>query len=220
MKSKYFIALFFFTCAVICGMITQFQSWGGVIYISNSQILEKNRNPAAIRKVFDFSQLEGSALKMRSQRRLIEDANVTTEKGKVTIELGHFVTKGDGNRKVFACDFYEHVNLTFKAEGMATGGEIPTMIVEAPCRVSSDLNKISSINIPVNKILNEKPSDMVLSYDESSVSFHFENIGSSWPKNWVLRSVKLSRDNHPGDEIEVDDHEIKDITSIPISMKW
>lgn len=220
MKNTYFFALLVFAVAVVCGVLSQFQSWDGVIYISNSQILEKNRNPAAIRKAFDFSQLEGSALKMRSQRRLIEEATVTNENGKVTIELGHFVTKGEGNRKVFACDFYEHVYLTFKAEGVATGGEIPTMRVEGPCKVSADLNKISSISIPVNRILNEKPSDMDLNYDQSSVTFHFENIGPSWPKNWVLKSVHLSRDNHPGEGIEVDEQEIHDLSSIPISMKW
>ena len=220
MKNKIIFSLLFFGVAVAGGMYSQFQSWDGVIYISNSQILEKNRNPAAIRKVFDFSQLEGSALKMRSQRRLIEEANITSEKGRVSIELGHFVTKGEGNRKIFACDFYERVNLTFKAEGMATSGEIPTLRVEGPCKVSADLNKISLISIPVARILNEKPSDMDLNYDQSSVSFHFENMGHSWPKNWILKSVRLSRDNHPGEGIEVDEHEIKDISSIPISMKW
>ncbi len=220
MKSRNIFSLFFFGIAVISGMLSQFQSWGGVIYISNSQILEKNRNPATLRKVFDFSQLEGSALKMRSQKRLIEEASIVNENGKVSIELGHFVTKGDGNRKIFACDFYERVNLTFKAEGIATSGEIPTLRVESPCKVSADLNKISLISIPVDRILNEKPSDMDLSYDQSSVNFHFENIGGSWPKNWVLKSVKLSRDDHPGDGIEVDEREIKDITSVPISMKW
>lgn len=220
MKNKHIFALLFFGFAVSVGMVSQFKSWSGVIFISNSLILDNNRNPAALHKVFDFSQLEGSALKMQSQRRLIEDANVTNENGKVSIELGHFVTKGEGNRKVFACDYYEHLYLTFKAEGMATGGEVPSMTIEGPCKVSSDLNKISSISIPVARILNEKPSDMDLSYDQSSVSFHFANMGPSWPKNWILTSVKLSRDNSPGEGIEVDEQEIKEITSIPISMKW
>lgn len=220
MKNKILFSLIIFGFAALFGVYSQMQSWDGVIFISNSQILEKNRNPAAIRKVFDFSQLEGSALKMRSQRRLIEEANITNENGRVSIELGHFVTKGEGNRRIFACDFYERVTLTFKAEGIAASGEIPTLRVEGPCKVSADLNKISLISIPVNKILNERPSDMDLNYDQSSVSFHFENMGQSWPKNWVLKSVKLLRDNHPGDGIEVDEHEIKDITSIPISMKW
>ena len=161
---------------------------------------------------------------MRSQRRLIEEASVKSEKGNVSIELGHFVTKGEGSQKVFACDFYEHVNLTFKAEGVATGGEVPMMTIEAPCKVSADLNKISSISVPVARILNEKPSDMDLSYDQASVNFHFANMGPSWPTHWVLSSVKLSRDNHhgegPSEVIEVDEKEIRDITAIPISMKW
>ena len=220
MKNKHLYAVLFFGFAVTIGMISQFKSWDGVIYISNSQILDTNRNPAALHKVFDFSQLEGSALKMRSQRRLIEDATITAENGKVSIELGHFVTKGDGNRKVFACDYYEHVDLTFKAEGVATGGEVPSMTIEGPCKVSADLNKISSISIPVARILNEKPTDMDLSYDQSSVSFHFANMGPSWPKNWVLTSVKLIRDGSPGEGISVDEQEIRDITAIPISMKW
>ena len=220
MKNRYIFSVLIFAVALICGLSSQYYSWDGVIYISNSQFLDKDRNPAAIKKVFDFSQLGGSALKMRSHRRLIEEANFKTENGKVLIELGHFVTRGEGNRKVFACDFYEHVSLTFKAEGVANGGEIPTMKVEGPCKVSPDLNKISWISIPVKKILNEKASDMDLNYNESNTHFHFENIGSSWPKNWVLKSVRLYRDNSSADGIEVDEAEIREISSAPISMKW
>ncbi len=220
MKTTQLTATIFLLVACAFGIVSQINSWDGVIYISNSQILDKNRNPAAIHKDFGFSQIEGSALSMRSQRRLIEEATFTKENGKIAIELGHFVTKGEGNQKVFACDYYEHVDLVFKADGTATGGEIPVMKVEAPCKVSPDLNKISAISIPVERILHEKAGDMDLRYDQSTTSFHFENVSGSWPHVWILNSVHLYRDNHPSEGIMVGPQELKDINPQPMAIRW
>ena len=220
MKQNQISGVIVLVVSIFIGTYFQLRTWDGVIFISGSKIFDKNRHPAAIRPVFDFSQLDSSALAMRSQRRLIEDATFLKQNGNISIELGHFVTKGENNQKVFACDFYEHVDLVFKAEGVATGGEIPTMKIEAPCKVSADLNKISSISIPVERILNEKASDMDLRYEQSPTNFHFENMDGSWPKHWVLTSVHLFSESNPNGGVFVSPADLREINPRPIEIVW
>jgi hypothetical protein len=220
MKTSILSAAIIMIGASAFGIFTQLQSWDGVIYISNSQVLDKYRNPAAIHKTLEYAQFEGSALSMDSQKRLIEEATFTKENGHISIELGHFVTQAEGKQKLFACDYYEHVDLIFKAEGTATGGEIPMMTVQAPCKVSPDLNKISAISIPVEKILGERARNLDSHFDQTATNFHFENMGDVWPKTWVLNSVHLYRDSHPNEGILMGPQELKNIRSQPIYLRW
>jgi hypothetical protein len=220
MKTTVLSAAIILLGASALGIFSQLHSWDGVIYISNSQVLDKYRNPAAIHKALEYAQIDGSALSMGSQKRLIEEATFKKENGKISIELGHFVTQAEGKRKVFACDFYEHVDLVFNAEGTATGGEIPSMKVQAPCKVSQDLNKILAISIPVEKILGQKAQNLDSHFDQASTNFHFENMGNVWPKTWILKSVHLYRDNHPNEGILVGPEDIKNIRSQAIYLRW
>ncbi len=220
MKTNVLSAAIVMLGASALGIFSQLHSWDGVIYISNSQVLDKNRNPAAIHKSLEYTQIDGGALSMGSQKRLIEEATFTKENGKISIELGHFITNAEGKQKVFACDFYEHVDLVFRAEGTATGGEIPMMKVQAPCKVSPDLNKILAISIPVEKILGQRAQNLDSHFDQSTTNFHFENIGNVWPKTWVLKSVHLYKDNNPNEGILVGPEELKSIRSQAIYLRW
>lgn len=58
-----------------------------------------SRDPAAIKRVYDFSNLQGSALSIATKQRLISGAKVLYEDSSVGIELGHFVVKGGEGEK-------------------------------------------------------------------------------------------------------------------------
>src|SRR3954469_4352928 len=107
-----------FVCAVVIGAAVTVATWNGKIFVSKSQYLENVRNPAAIRNVFDYSQFDGEPLKIRSLKRLLTGEQVIAQQSQVGIELGHFITKGEGGRGQLACDFYNRVSMTFEGEGV------------------------------------------------------------------------------------------------------
>lgn len=211
-------AIFFFSLGIALSFATH--TWDGVVFVSNSQLSESHRTPAALHKTFDYSTLEGGALKMLSPNRLLEEAQVFNEAGNVALEFGHFVTKGDGDQKLFACDYYDHIHLVFKANGAAINGEASTMSVEAPCKVSEDLNHIAAIYIPIEKIKNEKAHDMDLSYNQTGMNFRFENMSDTWPESWTLTGVRLRRESEVSKDIIYSEKQIKESVKGQITVKF
>ena len=130
------------------GMAHVMSSSDSLNFFSSAKFFANERNPAALKRVFDYSSFEGQPLKVRSCKRLIDDAQIVAKEGAVGVGLGHFVTKGDDGRGALACEFYGRVTMKFEGEGIMEGGEKPTMTIEAPCSVSADLNRIDPIWIP------------------------------------------------------------------------
>ena len=64
------------------------------------------RDPAAIRRTYDFSMLNGSALESAAKMRILSGAKVVRGNSEVGIELGHFVVKGEDGQKTLACQRY------------------------------------------------------------------------------------------------------------------
>lgn len=190
------------------GAIRAALSFDGVIYVSADKYLVNERNPAALKRVFDYSAFEGEPLKIRSFKRLIDDAQVVAKDGAVGVGLGHFVTKGDDGRGALACDYYGRVTLKFEGEGIMEFGEKPVMTVEAPCSVSSDLNRIDPIWIPFTRLIaeNQAPARFLEASfpDQAGVRFKFENMTAEWPRQWTLVSVKLHNEAAPGREVAID----------------
>lgn len=154
-----------------------------------------SRDPAAIRPSFDFSQMEGSLLQNASKERLVSGTRILKKRGSVGVELGHFVLRGPSGQKIFACEEYSTVKLTFEGDGTAIDGKKPMMEVESPCAISAtDVNRISPIWIPATKILEEKVHEGELTFaeaEESKVSF--AHVYDTWPTTWVLKGIHLSR---------------------------
>ncbi|MCB0363966.1 MAG: hypothetical protein H6624_13110 [Bdellovibrionaceae bacterium] len=208
-------------CAALIGSWVSLRSWDGISYY---YLDSDKRHPAAVRKVFDFSHLEGSALELASQKRLLSDARVVAvaESQDLGVELGHFITRGEAGGKQFACHAYDRVELTFYAEGMAIAGEKPLMIVEADCRIGDDINRISAIPIPVSKILQENPGELELQYmEENPVLIRFDHVAGQWPREWTLFSVKLYNQRVHGQELFIDNRQVQEISAKnSIKMTW
>jgi len=209
--------LFFFTIGFL---VTRFSP----DFVPNEEAGNKTpaRDPAAIRRVYDFSQLDGAALDQASKQRLVSGAKIHVQDTDIGIELGHFVVKGNNGQKTFACQKYTSIILQFEGEGVATSGEKPSMEVEGSCEISSlDINSISPLWIPVSKILGEPVADGEFDFREGHpIKIRFANVMQEWPAQWRLRGVKLIDQHDPGQEVTIDDQEIHQLTDHPFIVNF
>ncbi len=185
------------------------------------------RDPAAIRRTYDFSGLDGSALAKAQKMRLLSGAKVVREKAGVGVELGHFVIKGEGGQKTFACQKYGKISMTFVGDGSASNGELPKMEVEGQCEMSSDVNSISPLWIPVAKILGEPVADGEFNFqDGKPISVRFANVSDQWPVTWQLQSVRLFTSESQVEkgaekqEVVIPAQELKQYVPGPVLLQW
>jgi len=206
-----------FLLGLLIGSFISLKSWEGVVYFYEG---DDERRPAAIRKVFDFSHLKGIALHSATKRRLLEGARVTQRKHQTGIELGHFVVRGEKGQKKLACNEFKKIEMVFTAEGVYVNGEATQMIIEAPCRVGENVNRISTIWIPYEKLLQEPVADMEIQYLEDQPVFQFKNTGDRWPTRWQLKSMNLSSSEAQKRSVYIDSEEVDQILSRPLTMSW
>ena len=178
-----------------------------------------DRLPAAIPRGYDYSHLEGSALKQAAQDRLVRGVKVIVGGGASGLELGHFVQRNDRGEVVGACEIYKELELKFAAGDMAISGEPPEMVVNGPCRPADDANWIAPIMVPYTKILQLPVRDVELAnFDDASVKISFHNMSDSWPRVWVLQSVKITSPNAEILEVSTDD--IRRVLGQLPSLEW
>lgn len=206
--------------ALAAGFYSTVRAWNERLFLSDNQLHSNSRIPAAIRRDLDFSMLDGAELITASQKRLVTAARVVLQQDELGIELGHFVTRGSTGKSQLACDFYDRVTLRFEAEGIADSGEKPVMEVDGACRPAQDITRIAPIWLPVARILNERPSDMDLGYEEDGPKFRFAHMGGEWPMHWSLQSVRLYNGSEPGREVNISKRELREILEKPLVLNW
>jgi hypothetical protein len=54
---------------------------------------------------------------------------------------------------------------------------------------------MASIEIPVARILQQKPSNASFKFDGLTSTFTFSGSGDEWPRTWILRSVIFKNQN-------------------------
>ena len=216
----FFFGVFFFFLFVIGIFITKSSPQFPRSVEQSSK--SASRDPAAIRRVYDFSQLDGSALDQASKQRLVTGAKVYKSPEEIGIELGHFVVKGADGQKTFACQKYSQIILEFEGDGTASNGEKPTMEVEGTCEISSaDVNSISPLWIPVAKILGEPVADGEFDFrDGHPVKVRFANVFQDWPSEWRLKGVKLINQDDPDKEVSIVDKEIRQFMDHPFVVNF
>lgn len=215
--NKTFISILVFTLTLCLGIFISIKSWKGLVY----WYPDNNRNPAAIKKVFDFSHLEGRALEMASYKRLIADARILEGNESLGLELGHFVIKDEEAKRQFACNVYNRIELQFKSADMSVNGEPSVMTIEAHCLVNDDINRIHPVWIPMKKILSEREGDIQLHWKEQGdIHISFTNIGDSWPRAWTVSNVKMFNDNDLSKFMQIDQTQMKQILEKPLTLVW
>lgn len=215
---KNFMAIVLFVCGTAMGCYMSINSWNGMIYV----YVEDSRTPAAVHKGIDISSLKGSDLRIASRDRLLSDARIFKKNGATAIELGHFITKTMEGSKQFACRTYQRIRLVYQAEGLAESGETPKMVVEGPCQMSADINRIAPLWVPEQKIRANKPHDFQIDYEEQDVqmSFRFESMGSEWPAMWSLRSAMLFDPDQPTAKLEFTPQEMVERKPTQLNLMW
>ncbi len=215
--STIFVMLGFFACGM-------YFSWSSKNFPNEMAYMEmprSSRDPAAIKKVYDFSNLEGNALSFAAKQRLLDGVKVVRENQDIGLELGHFVIKGPGGEKTFACQKYSRVVLSFLGEGVAVAGEQPLMEVEGGCEISSDINSIAAIWIPVSKILGEPVGDGEFDFREDKVAkLKFAHVSDQWPKLWRLNGVRLLDPSGASEEVTIPSSELKQLLKKPFLLHF
>jgi len=213
-----------FGCLLIFFGVGLFFSWHSKQFPLATMVIEwpkADRDPAAIKKVYDFSHLQGSALIYATKQRLLEGANIIKDDKDLGIELGHFVIKGEDGQKEFACHRFSRVVMSFEGEGSATGGELPQMEVEGQCEISKDINKMAAVWIPVARILGEPVADGEFDYRDGHPSkLKFAHVSDRWPQLWRLKSVQLIDPSGAYGEVSMDAKELNDMLPKPFLVQF
>lgn len=215
---KWFIGGLILGMSFVAGfsyIVSQHRPVGDVAVLTRSA-----RTPAAIRKVYDFSELDGRALNQASKQRLIAGFEVTREADEIGVRLGHFVVAGADGEKVFACDRFDRVVLTFEGEGVAVNGDKPRMDVEGPCEPDQDINRISPLWIPVARITAEPVHDGEQVYENRghNLRVNFSNVADQWPPQWVLTSVRLK--NAGNEDVTIESAELRQMVDRPVVLEF
>jgi len=189
--------------------------------VATFDLPKASRDPAAIKKVYDFSHLEGSALVFATKQRLLEGAKIIPGNQDIEVDLGHFVLRGTDGQKEFACQRFSKVIMNFEGEGLAIGGELPQMEVEGVCEISKDINTMAAIWIPTSRILGETVADGEFDYREGHpTKLKFANVSEQWPKLWRLKSVQLVDPSGEYADLTIQDQELKEILKKPFLVKF
>lgn len=175
--------------------------------LSSPSVMEADvRTPAAIRKVSDYSHLVGAAFENAVHNHLLNEAKVVYSPDGPGIQFHHFVLKGAGGEKVFACDQYDTLEVHLAADGILESGMVPTMVVETPCRFSQNVNQLDPIWIPVKELTGTRPGNADLSIHSlpQPLRVQMRDMPPFWPGKWNVVRVRFVKSQNPGEALSLD----------------
>lgn len=163
----------------------------------------------------DLSNLEGAEFMISARLRIVEGLAVIERDGHIYLTTGHFL----GPRiSTSVCTTYPDVEYEFAAADQASSGDPVLLTLGMSCEASRGGDRLKELEVPVEKILNQKPRDTeFLVFGKYTIKVKLSNISEEWPREWSLRSVRLYNDNT---EIRVDGVEAYRLRGAPITMKW
>lgn len=172
------------------------------------------REPAAIsNKVFQITTLSSDEIK----NQLLHKLNVSpTIDGEKKIHLTGFSAS--------ICKGYKKIEFVFQGEGVAVNGDPAEMKIVSPCEAAQDPSQIRPIEIPVDKILNERPRNAEFRFQGWNPSYAFSNQGDLWPKTWILKKMTFKNDSGEDKVVTFDTQYAKnksaDISQHPVVLEF
>jgi hypothetical protein len=181
-----------------------------------------SRIPASIPRSSDLSGLQGDLLARAGKMKLLSGLSVEQSQGSASIHLGNFVMLNQQQKKDFVCGVYNHITISFEAEGVAVGGEKPSLIVDAPCTVGSDISTLAPIEIPFSQIKSQGVQNQEMIIQQSSGPLHIVsgNNAEAWPRQWSLVDIRMTNDSDPTQSLHVTQEEVRKNTNKPVLMNW
>jgi hypothetical protein len=189
---------------------------------ATASLLTSKRVPASIDHHFDFSNLAGLNLEGAAKERLMKSVKIENAAHMSLIELGNFVLLDTNKEKAFACGVYDHVTLSFEAEGVAVDGGKPVLTVDSPCDVAGNINQLSPIKIPFEKIKLTSPAlaSGLSIPGEKNLKLQTKNAPENWPTHWVLTEITLSRTDASLQNLHISQDEVAYLKNKPVIMNW
>lgn len=207
----------FFVGVLLVGGWLGFNSWNQQVYV----YFGDRRTPAAIPKALDFSNLKPVSLSLSEDRRLLQLAKVFNTEAAVGIELGGVLARNPAGGREIACQLYPSIELVFRADDLAEGGQTPTLAVVSACKTEAPYENLEPIWIKPKLLTQNLPKDGLLEFnDPTPVRVILTNMSSVWPKRWALYSVRLFDPDRPRSEIYWPPAEVRGVASGPLVWEW
>lgn len=156
-------------------------AFGLSVFFSVADRLPTMRDPASVNaKVFQLNNLSPDQIKNQLTQKI--KVHPTIE-GKKSIQFSGFSSA--------LCKIYSEIEMEFQAEGVAVAGEIPSMKVTSPCEAGQDPSEMANIQLPIAKILAEKPKNAEFSFNGFTAKIELKHAPDEWPTVWVLKAVQF-----------------------------
>ena len=183
---------------------------------------QTTRGPASVDR-FDLSLLDETEFKKAFKYQMLSEATIITTPQTQGVRLGHFLMSGAGTQSVFACERFPFIELTFKAEGVAFSGEIPTMTVRGPCIDSNDHKTIEALMIPFSEILTAPLTQTFFRFPipefRQNVAVVFAHVVEHWPTQWNLIGIKLYSEDSP-ESLNITGYEVISVMGSPLTLDF
>lgn len=171
---------------------------------------------------YDLSEATPEEFKKAFKYQILKNVSVENSSAGPLLRVGLFLIKNSSGNKVFVCDQYPTIDFIYAAEGVAFSGEVPQMIVRAPCVVSADQKYIEAPPIPFSTILQSslKQYEFTAPYLNTNEQgrIYFRNVVEFWPKEWNFVGVKLySQDNQSS--LSISGYEVISVLGEPLTIQ-
>lgn len=216
--------LFMIACLLLLGL---------GLWVDNSLLVSSGRRIAStldqdtdakkVARLGDLSELQGPEFMKAFKYALIQNAHALEDENEISFTFGNFLMAGDEGQKVFVCNQYPYMELSFVADGVAFSGEAPRVTIRGLCETASENIFIEPLKIPYRDILALPVSQQEFTPKESEthrqrISIQLRNITEPWPRQWNLVRVKLYDDQNRS--LSLDGYEIISILGQPLTMEW
>lgn len=124
-----------------------YNSWDGVVYNNPKN---PKRQLSSISTKLDLSNVVAIYPEVFEKQNLTDKAYVIERQSLTQIYLGHISTNNSTNNLV--CANYSHLQLRLHSSDVNINGEPLEMKLTALCSVSTNVNFIDPINLPITKI--------------------------------------------------------------------
>lgn len=186
--------------------------------------LGEERAPAAVRKLVDYSEINGKLITQSAHKQLMEGSEIERKDGSIGVHLGNPLVRNANGSSDFACrvrgreGLYNRVEMTFMGTGVSEGGESARMVIDSPCESAGLVSSLSTIWIPMQEIVALQAQDGDFDYD--AMKIRLLNIPGQWPENWVLTGVRMFKHEEPGAAWMVDSSTMLSTGRPLLSFNW
>lgn len=202
------------------------------LWVDNSLLVSSSRKIAStldedhgakkVAQLGDLSDLQGAEFMKAFKYALVQNTHAMDDDSVIQFTFGNFLVAGSDGQKVFVCNKFPYIELSFVADGMAYSGEPPRVIVRGLCETAEENIFIHPLKIPYRDILGLPVSQQEFIPKESEppqrISIQFRNISEQWPRQWNLVGIKLY--DAQGKSLSLDGYEIISILGQPLTMEW